>query len=225
MIWLQCCHGLRMIWLYCWALGVTHEMGHIRQSQERAEYRRKIERLSELLDNGKLLRSSGGALAACQAHSNSMLSRGEANAELVTRLTAASQVTAWGCTVGTSWLETLSLLATGACGYGHACQRDCLPLCMHFRPVAVSCFDSVTMTCSARRSRCRALCGRGSWSMWTARRSRMVSPQPSPSLRTPSPLPPRLQLAVVAAAALAAPVLRVARRLEPRKQRLSPRLA
>ncbi len=58
----------------------------------RAEFNRKIERLGELLDNGKLLRGSGGALTIRRAHANVKLSRGEANAELLSRLTAAGQL-------------------------------------------------------------------------------------------------------------------------------------
>jgi len=54
-----------------------------------AEYWRKIERLADLLDESKLL---SGAGAHSRAHSNSKLSRGEANAEIADRLNAANRV-------------------------------------------------------------------------------------------------------------------------------------
>lgn len=51
-----------------------------------AEFRRKIQRLAELLDEGKLLSGAGSSLALTQAHCNAHLSRSQANAELVNRL-------------------------------------------------------------------------------------------------------------------------------------------
>lgn len=50
------------------------------------EFRRKIERLAELLDEGKLLSGSGSALALAQAQCNANLTRSQVNAELSTRL-------------------------------------------------------------------------------------------------------------------------------------------
>ena len=51
-----------------------------------AEYRRKIERLAELLDADRMLSGSGSVLAMTQACCNVSLTRAEANAELSSRL-------------------------------------------------------------------------------------------------------------------------------------------
>jgi len=61
--------------------------GHSQCSDETlSEFRRRIERLAELLDEGKLLSGAGSSLALTQAQCNSNLSRSQANAELVNRL-------------------------------------------------------------------------------------------------------------------------------------------
>ena len=51
-----------------------------------SEYRRKIERLAELLDAEKMISGSGSALALTQAQCNGSLTREQANAELSSRL-------------------------------------------------------------------------------------------------------------------------------------------
>ena len=51
-----------------------------------SEYRRKIERLAELLDADRMISGSGSSLAFTQAQCNSLLSRTQANAELSSRL-------------------------------------------------------------------------------------------------------------------------------------------
>jgi len=57
------------------------------------EYARKVERLAELLDEEKLARGgAAGALAGTRANSNGRLTRGEANAELSSRLSATTRV-------------------------------------------------------------------------------------------------------------------------------------
>lgn len=50
------------------------------------EFRRKINRLAELLDGGKMLSTAGNGLALAQAQSNANLSRTQANVELSNRL-------------------------------------------------------------------------------------------------------------------------------------------
>ncbi len=57
-----------------------------------SEYRRKIERLAELIDDGKLQSGAGSGLALSQAHNNAGLTRAQANSELASRLTASSRV-------------------------------------------------------------------------------------------------------------------------------------
>jgi hypothetical protein len=56
------------------------------------EYRRRIERLAELLDADKLLSGAGSALALTQAVCNGHISREQANAELSSRLHATSRM-------------------------------------------------------------------------------------------------------------------------------------
>ena len=56
------------------------------------EYRRHIERLAELLDDGKLLSGAGSQLALTQALCNGNLTREQANAELSSRLHATSRM-------------------------------------------------------------------------------------------------------------------------------------
>jgi hypothetical protein len=54
------------------------------------EYARKVERLAELLDEGRL--ASGGALAGTRVNSNARLTRKQANEELTSRRTASTRV-------------------------------------------------------------------------------------------------------------------------------------
>jgi uncharacterized coiled-coil protein SlyX len=56
------------------------------------EYRRRIERLAELVDEGKMLSGVGSALALSQAHNNAGLTRAQANAELASRHGATTRV-------------------------------------------------------------------------------------------------------------------------------------
>ena len=58
---------------------------------ELGEYRRRIEQLADLLDDEKLLATASSATAT-RTHSNSRLSREQANAELSSRLRAANRV-------------------------------------------------------------------------------------------------------------------------------------
>jgi hypothetical protein len=55
------------------------------------EYRRKIERLAELIDAEKMRTGSGSGLALTQASCNASLTREQANAELSSRLRTASR--------------------------------------------------------------------------------------------------------------------------------------
>lgn len=50
------------------------------------ELRRRIDRLAELLDEGKMLSGAGSGLALSQAQANAHLTRSQANAELANRL-------------------------------------------------------------------------------------------------------------------------------------------
>ena len=62
--------------------------------EQLSEYRRRIERLAELLDGQKMLSGAGSALAFTQAQCNASLTREQANAELSSRLHATSRMQA-----------------------------------------------------------------------------------------------------------------------------------
>ena len=75
-----------------WATAPSEVRANAASETQLSEYRRRIERLAELLDGDKMLSGAGSALALVQAQCNGSLSREQANAELMMRLHATSRM-------------------------------------------------------------------------------------------------------------------------------------